>query len=329
MFGFRGSVFAMTAVDFEYHSFGKAGSGYQGASFARMSSGQGASADISRSAIWARKTAPLGFATVVLGALLHRFGIIPVDEMLSVLGAGAFLALLSVGMSLNAFIDIWQLGVRGFFRAASALVISLVTLAPFVLVVLALLYLPKVNGVTTNALDPPLMLADIAFGRVDGQVLEAQKAAYPALQTQEFPLPTPQVYDLARGAAQRSGLTITFELPPIVVTKAADIEEQSIASVGLPKPKPIVLADGSVMQRTVAKFYTEASAEGVFEAVAKTPVLGFIDDFVVRVRATDTGSSVDVRSTSRIGNHDLGTNARRVQGFLRELDLSVKATTVQ
>lgn len=294
-----------------------------------MNAGQGPRADVSRSAIWARKTAPLGFATIVLGALLHRFGFIPVDEMLSVLGAGAFLALLSVGMSLNAFIDIWQLGVRGFFRAAAALIISLVTLAPFVLVILALLYLPKVNGVTTNAQDPPLMLADIAFGRVDGQVLEAQKAAYPALQSLEFPLPTPQIYDLARAAAQRSGLNITFELPPIVVTKAAEFEEQPIVSTALPKPKPIVLADGSVMRRTVAKFYTEASAEGVFEATAKTPVLGFIDDVVVRVRATANGSSVDMRSASRIGNHDLGTNARRVQAFLRELDLSVKATTVQ
>ncbi|MCR9237548.1 MAG: DUF1499 domain-containing protein [Alphaproteobacteria bacterium] len=318
----------MSAVDFEYNGFKKSGSGYQGASFARISAGQQTREDVSRSAIWARKTAPLGFATIMLGALLHRFGFIPVDEMLSVLGAGALLALAAVGMSLNSFIDIWQLGVRGFFRAAVALVISLITLAPFALVVIGLLYLPKVSGVTTNAEDPPLMLADIAFGRVDQQVLTDQQSAYPAIQTQEFPLPAPQVYDLARGAAERTGLDITFELPPIVAANFIEVEGESVASTPAPRAKPIVLRDGSVMRRTVAKFYTEASAEGVFEASGKTPVLGFVDDVVVRVRAINNGSTVDVRSASRIGDHDLGANARRVQAFLRELDLTVKALSV-
>lgn len=319
----------MSAVDFEYNGILKMPGGYQGASFTRMSSADDPRTEMSNSAIWARRTAPLAFATVVLGALLHRFGAIPVDEMLAVLGAGAFLAFVALGMCLNSFTEIWQMGVRGFMQSFTALLISLVTLAPFFLVVAALLYLPKVNGVTTSAEDPPLMLADIALGRTDAGVLEAQQVAYPGIQTQEFPLSATVVYDLAVGVASRQDLKIVFELPPIPAVAAVqpELDDVVITLNPIPRAKPIVLDDGSVMRRTVAEFVTKASEEGVFEASAKTPILGFTDDVVVRVKARGDRSLVDVRSASRIGNHDLGTNARRITAFLKELDLTVKATT--
>ena len=60
-------------------------------------------------------------------------------------------------------------------------------------------------------------------------------------------------------------------------------------------------------------------AEGRLEATATTPWFGFKDDVVVRVRASGGGSRVDVRSLSRIGGSDLGTNARRVRTFLERL----------
>ncbi|AWF80734.1 DUF1499 domain-containing protein [Microbulbifer sp. A4B17] len=61
---------------------------------------------------------------------------------------------------------------------------------------------------------------------------------------------------------------------------------------------------------------------GHLEAVAKTPILGFTDDIVVRVSADEGGGSkVDVRSSSRVGVSDLGTNAKRIRQFLEELHL--------
>ena len=53
--------------------------------------------------------------------------------------------------------------------------------------------------------------------------------------------------------------------------------------------------------------------DGIIEAVARTPILGFRDDVVVRVRATTDGARIDVRSASRYGRHDFGTNAARVR----------------
>src|SRR5438445_7422750 len=56
--------------------------------------------------------------------------------------------------------------------------------------------------------------------------------------------------------------------------------------------------------------------QGRIEATATTPWFGFKDDVVVRVMPADHGSRIDVRSVSRVGKSDLGTNARRIQEYL-------------
>jgi uncharacterized protein (DUF1499 family) len=60
-------------------------------------------------------------------------------------------------------------------------------------------------------------------------------------------------------------------------------------------------------------------ARGRIEATATTPWFGFEDDVVVRVRPQGGGSRVDVRSVSRVGRSDVGTNARRIRADLEEL----------
>lgn len=58
---------------------------------------------------------------------------------------------------------------------------------------------------------------------------------------------------------------------------------------------------------------------GRVEATATTPLFGFKDDVVVRVRPEGSDSRIDVRSVSRVGRSDVGTNARRIREFLQEL----------
>ena len=58
------------------------------------------------------------------------------------------------------------------------------------------------------------------------------------------------------------------------------------------------------------------SEQGIVEATATTFWFGFKDDVVIRVRAEDSGSKVDLRSVSRIGLSDLGANAARIEKFL-------------
>jgi uncharacterized protein (DUF1499 family) len=61
------------------------------------------------------------------------------------------------------------------------------------------------------------------------------------------------------------------------------------------------------------------SAAGTIEAVDTTKWFGFKDDIAIRVSATDAGSRLDVRSKSRVGRSDLGTNAQRIRSYLQQL----------
>jgi uncharacterized protein (DUF1499 family) len=59
---------------------------------------------------------------------------------------------------------------------------------------------------------------------------------------------------------------------------------------------------------------------GRIEATATTMWFGFKDDIVVRVRPeAGGGSRVDVRSVSRVGQSDVGANAKRIREFIRRL----------
>lgn len=61
-------------------------------------------------------------------------------------------------------------------------------------------------------------------------------------------------------------------------------------------------------------------AEGRIEATDVTFWYGFEDDVVIRVTPTEDGRSrVDVRSLSRVGGSDVGTNAKRIRKYLDRL----------
>ena len=58
--------------------------------------------------------------------------------------------------------------------------------------------------------------------------------------------------------------------------------------------------------------------DNYIEAVATTYWFGFTDDIVIRIEATSTGSVIDLRSASRVGQGDLGANAKRIGTFITE-----------
>jgi uncharacterized protein (DUF1499 family) len=61
------------------------------------------------------------------------------------------------------------------------------------------------------------------------------------------------------------------------------------------------------------------AAAGTIEAVDTTKWFGFKDDIAVRITPDAGGSRVDVRSKSRVGRNDFGTNARRIRAYAERL----------
>ncbi len=58
---------------------------------------------------------------------------------------------------------------------------------------------------------------------------------------------------------------------------------------------------------------------GHIEAIALTPVMGFRDDVVVRIAADGEGTRIDLRSSSRYFEHDLGSNASRIRALIADI----------
>ncbi|MEX2465602.1 MAG: DUF1499 domain-containing protein [Gemmatimonadota bacterium] len=59
---------------------------------------------------------------------------------------------------------------------------------------------------------------------------------------------------------------------------------------------------------------------GRIEATDRTFWFGFRDDVVIRLTPNEGRTIVDVRSKSRVGGSDVGTNAERIRGYLARLD---------
>lgn len=60
---------------------------------------------------------------------------------------------------------------------------------------------------------------------------------------------------------------------------------------------------------------------GLIQAEARTLIFKWVDDVTIRIRLDDNAlTRVDLRSASRRGVGDLGTNVRRIARFLQRLD---------
>jgi uncharacterized protein (DUF1499 family) len=101
-----------------------------------------------------------------------------------------------------------------------------------------------------------------------------------------------------------------------------------LQSIGYPDLKPLELAVAPSQAFARARAAAQAlgweivaadESAGRIEAVATTAWFGFKDDISVRVTPVGKGSRIDVRSRSRVGRSDLGTNADRIRKFFSVL----------
>jgi uncharacterized protein (DUF1499 family) len=63
---------------------------------------------------------------------------------------------------------------------------------------------------------------------------------------------------------------------------------------------------------------------GRIEAVARTPIMGFREDVSIRIMPDGDGSRVDIRSSSRYFESDLGSNAKRVSSLIDDINAAAE-----
>jgi uncharacterized protein (DUF1499 family) len=161
-----------------------------------------------------------------------------------------------------------------------------------------------------------------AFGIVIGLMTAGIPASwmYAALRM-------PQIHDISTDMTNPPQF-VALMLLRAGASNSADYGGQAVAAqqkAAYPDIVPAVLAvppaDAfnralEAAQRMGWRIVASDPAQGRIEATATTFWFGFTDDVVVRVTSAQAGSRVDIRSVSREGSSDVGTNAKRIRNFL-------------
>lgn len=247
---------------------------------------------MSKLAVWARRCAVFSLVAMVPLIIIVRAGLIEIDPALAAVAGVLGLAALSLLLAIGALIVIWREGIDGLGHSLLAILIGGVMLAYPAYLGSKYFRTAALADVTTDASDPPKFEKATAIDRnprtYAGPVIAARQAS-------AYPdIETLQV---------ATSVQLAFEAARSVIYKR----------------KWTVINDRPPQGNR---------REAQIEAIARTPVLGFREDVVVRVRGSADGARIDVRSRSRYGERDLGSNAQRVRSLLEDIEDQV-ATLVE
>jgi uncharacterized protein (DUF1499 family) len=223
-------------------------------------------------------------AAIAIGVLGATMGVLPPFTGFVLFGAAMVLgSILTVVVGLAGLIVTRAQAGRP-VRPGRVLAVRAVAIGGALLVVLALLAsrsrgVPPIHDLTTDLNDPPQF---VAAAHAQGKSLDYPQGREdtPALQSEAYPDLEP----------------IGLDLP---AAEALDRARQVAETLDW----EVVAVD---------------DASGRLEATDTSRLFRFVDDIVVRIRRTESGTIADVRSTSRVGQSDLGANAARIRAF-REL----------
>lgn len=235
------------------------------------------------------RLARLAFVAACVSALivavsgpLHRFLGVDVDAVIGLFRYGFYVAAGAIALALATIVPTRPGDRRrGFVAAVLALAIGgAAAWAPMTMFLQAV-GAPRINDVSTDTADPPPLVTTLQM-RSDAVTAPAYPGKAAAdQQHQAYP-----------------------DLQPIVLAVPPEVAFRKVDAVATAMGWEIV---------------ARVPGEGRLEAIDTAPWFGFHDDVVVRIRPDGAGSRIDIRSKSRLGPADLGSNAHRIRAFTAKL----------
>src|SRR5882762_4770013 len=246
----------------------------------------------SRLAFWARRMAGFALPASILAILIVRSGLLEIWPALATFAGALGMAVVALLVAFAAFVVIWMEGLAGMGAALTAMAVSLALLAYPAYLGMKAYRLPWIYDITTDPIDPPRYEA---LARLRPR--DANPIAYAGLYAAEQQRSAyPDIGPLGTNATAQSAYDATLA---VVNKRRWRVVEARAPQAG--------------------------RREGRIEAVARTPIMGFRDDVVVRIRAEPDGARIDARSSSRYGSFDFGTNAVRVRGLMNDVEDAIRA----
>ena len=243
---------------------------------------------MSKLAAWSGRLGLFALAVAALSVIILRSGLLEIVPALATFAAALIFAGLAILLAFASFIVIWRQGLSGLGYSLLGLLLGLLLLAYPGYLGYRASKLPAITDITTDPANPPRfdVLARLRpRGRTD----------YPGAATAE-----------KQRAAYPDIAPLQLAVPPKVAYDVA---------LALATKRKWLLVD--------TRPPAPGRRDGTIEAVARTPIMGFRDDVVIRVSPLGQGARVDLRSASRYGLHDFGANAARVRALLEEIDDAV------
>ncbi|MBS9403593.1 DUF1499 domain-containing protein [Halomonas sp. TRM85114] len=217
----------------------------------------------------------------------YRTELLSLGDAFSMLRYGAYIAIGAAAVGLVALII-----AALYRRLRPALLSALVIIASLTMVAVPWMHLqraqsvPPIHDITTDTNDPP---------------------AFETL------------------AAAREAAPNAVAYPGEATARQQRESYPDIQSWEIDAPLPHVLEAAEAEARE-AGWEIASVTDDTIEATATTTWFGFKDDVVIRLSETSDGVRVDMRSASRLGGSDVGTNAARIRAYLAALAQRVEST---
>lgn len=217
-------------------------------------------------------------------ALGHRWGLLNLSTSFSLLGVVVVVGLISLLLAIFALL----------YANKKGLIMDI-----------------KVTGMTIGTLLIPLMVMGFQIGKA------RSVPAIHDITTNAENLPT---FNVAVQLRENSPNDLEYGQDSLSGQQLWSLQQQAYPEIRsihseLPVTEAIARATELLEQQGLEITGTD-TANGRIEAVDTTFWFGFKDDLVVRIKPDGSGSVIDLRSVSRVGQSDLGANARRISRFI-------------
>ncbi len=248
-------------------------------------------------ATWARNLAVFSVVAVLVSILIVRFGFLEMKPALATFFGALGLATLSILIGLAGFAAIWQNGTRGMSRILLAFLINGIVLAYPAYLAWQYRKLPPIHDITTDPIDPPRFEALARLRSGDGANTAVYAGLYSAeQQRQAYPDIEPVELEIPVDRAYAITLQLVNKRKWLVIDERAPLPPRRV---------------------------------GRIEAVARTPIMGFREDVSIRVAPDGDDSRVDIRSSSRFFESDLGSNAARISKLIDDINTAAEAAALK